>query len=350
MFAHVVNIFPILTVSEFMNRKIIIIPLLALIVFPQLEAISITAQDKIKVTATIWALASIAREIGGDRVDVIAIVPIDSDPHQYSPKPSDIELVRSCDLFICIGKEEFINMLGEGGGIRLEWSDWINAGVEVKNENPHYIWLYPPNVKIVAEVIAKALATIDPINMEYYIGKAAEFKRKIDDLNNWAREIIYEMNVKNKNIVLAASHFEPLIEYLKLPIIDVLIRGEEKAAGPIDIVRVEESLRKFNVKLIVTSIVERDGDEGRLAAQLSEDTGIPIVYLYPSPRSSSDNYIEFIKYNTAIITGALTASSSSKSEASREEINIKSLYLTLSTALLAIAVIILIMMLQRASR
>jgi len=349
MFVHAVNISHILTIGEFMNWKIVVIPLLALMIFPQLEATSTIAQDKVKVTATIWALASIAREIGGDRVSVTAIVPIDSDPHQYSPKPSDIELVRSCDLFICIGKEEFINMLGEGGRIRLEWNDWINAGVEVKNENPHYIWLYPPNAKIVAEVIAKALATIDPINMEYYISKAVEFNRKIDDLNSWTKEIIYEMNVNNNNIVLAASHFEPLVEYLKLPIIDVLIRGEGKAIGPIDIVRVEESLRKFNVKLIVTSIVEREGDEGRLAAQLSEDTGIPIVYLYPSPRSSSDNYIEFIKYNTAIITGALTASLSSKAKTSQET-SIKGLYLTLSTALLAIAVIILIMMLQRASR
>ena len=333
-----------------MTKIVIIILLSVLIVFPQMEAVNITPQDRVKVTTTIWALASIAREVGGERVDVVAIVPLDSDPHQYSPKPSDIELVRSCDLFICIGKEEFINMLGEGGRIRLEWSDWINAGVEVENENPHYIWLYPPNVKIVAEVIAKALATINPTSMNYYLYRAVEFKRKIDDLNIWAREIISEMNINNVNIALVASHFEPLIKYLKLPIIDVLIRGEEKTPGPIDIVRFRESLRKFNVKLIITSIAEKGGDEGRLAAQLSEDTGIPTTYLYPSPRSSSDSYVEFIKYNIAIIVGALTASLNSKVKTFQEEVNLKSLYLTLSTVLLIITILILIIMLQRASR
>ncbi|MEM2710084.1 MAG: metal ABC transporter substrate-binding protein [Candidatus Methanomethylicia archaeon] len=328
----------------------IIILLLNLIIFPQVETISIISQNKVRVTATIWALASIAREVGGEKVDVTAIVPLDSDPHQYSPKPSDIELVRSCDLFICIGKEEFISMLGEGGRIRLEWNDWVNAGIEVENENPHYIWLYPPNMKIIAEVIAKALATIDPKNIDYYFDKAREFKRKIDDLNTWARGIVSEMNINNVNIVLAASHFEPLMKYLKLPIIDVLIRGEEKTQGPVDIVRVGESLRKFNVKLIIVSIAEREGDEGRLAAQLSEDTGIPIAYLYPSPRSSNDDYVEFIKYNIAIIAGALTASLSLKVKTFQEEVNLKSLYLTLSTALLIVSILILILMLQRASK
>lgn len=331
-----------------MTRRIIIITLLALIVFPQLGAINALPQGKVKVVTTIWALASIAREVGGSKVDVTAIVPLDSDPHQYSPKPSDAELVRNCDLFICTGKEEFINMLGEGGKIRLGWSDWINANITIENENPHYIWLYPPNVKAIAEVIAKALITIDPINMNYYLSRVEELRGEIDSMNTWVKEVISEMDIGNVNIVLAASHFEPLLKYLGLPIIDTLIKGEGKAPGPIDVIRVEESIRKFNVKLIIVSIVEKEGDEGRLAAQLSEYTGIPIVYLYPSPRSSSDNYTEFIKYNVAIIVGALTASLSLKDKAPQEG-NPKGLYLTLSTALLIVAILTLVLMLRRAS-
>ena len=48
------------------------------------------AADKLEVIATTPDLASIARAVGGDRVDVIALARPTEDPHFVDPKPSYI--------------------------------------------------------------------------------------------------------------------------------------------------------------------------------------------------------------------------------------------------------------------
>ncbi|TDA42245.1 MAG: hypothetical protein DSO07_00330 [Thermoproteota archaeon] len=61
-------------------RKFILLILMLLILTP----LSLKADEKVKIVATIPPLASIAREIAGDRAEVYYIIPTNSDPHQYS--------------------------------------------------------------------------------------------------------------------------------------------------------------------------------------------------------------------------------------------------------------------------
>ncbi|MGB9631653.1 MAG: metal ABC transporter substrate-binding protein, partial [Candidatus Methanodesulfokora sp.] len=124
-------------------RKLVFIVLLMLILAP----LNLRADSKMKIVATIPPLASIAREIAGERAEVYYIIPTSSDPHQYSLSPKDVSLVESSDLFISVGTEPFIKKLSAKRA--LSWDDWIKAGAIVKDGNPHYLWLYPENaVKI----------------------------------------------------------------------------------------------------------------------------------------------------------------------------------------------------------
>lgn len=261
-----------------------------------------TSLNKPLVVITISPLYLIAKEVIGDKAEIHVLAPVGVDPHHYSPTPRDRMLVESCDLFICVGREEFLGALPQPTR-KLSWDDWI-TGIYIKNDNPHYLWLYPDNAKILAEKIAKAMSELDPSNSIYYEGRVRDFNGKLEVLKLWLQGIdgvirgLEGKGLEGRKVVLAADHFEPLAEWLGLDITYVIIRGEG-LPGPQDINYAIEKARKST--LIIVSASQSEGDEGRVAWQVSEASGARIAYLYGIPMSIDDDYVSFIKRNIIII-------------------------------------------------
>ncbi len=69
------------------------------------------AAAPLKVVTTTEDLASLAREVGGDRVTVVALAKGYQDPHQVDPKPSFILEVSRADVLIAVGRELEIGWL-----------------------------------------------------------------------------------------------------------------------------------------------------------------------------------------------------------------------------------------------
>src|SRR5215217_815808 len=65
----------------------------------------------IKVVATTQDLESLAREIGGDKIEAEALARGYQDPHQVEPKPSFILKLNRADLLIVVGRELEIGWL-----------------------------------------------------------------------------------------------------------------------------------------------------------------------------------------------------------------------------------------------
>jgi ABC-type Zn uptake system ZnuABC Zn-binding protein ZnuA len=62
-------------------------------------------QPPLKVVTTIPDLASLAREVGGDQVDVTSLVKGPEDPHFLEARPSFIKAASEADVFIQVGLE-----------------------------------------------------------------------------------------------------------------------------------------------------------------------------------------------------------------------------------------------------
>ena len=71
------------------------------------------AQDKINVVATFSILGDLVTNVGGDRIEVVALVGPNSDTHVFSPTPADAKKLAAA-------KVVFVNSLGlEGWMTRL---------------------------------------------------------------------------------------------------------------------------------------------------------------------------------------------------------------------------------------
>ena len=81
-----------------------ITPLIVSLVVP-LVAVGSAAGATVNVVATTEDLASLTREVGGDRVNVEAIARGYQDPHFVEPKPSYILRLQRADLLVVVGRD-----------------------------------------------------------------------------------------------------------------------------------------------------------------------------------------------------------------------------------------------------
>jgi len=158
-------------------------------------------QKKVKVVCTLPTLKSFVEEVGGDRVDVIALAKGDQDPHFVTPTPVLMRKTREADLFIENGfslelwADEVVNGSGNsrifrgtqgrviaGAGISpLEIPSVLTRelGDIHPQGNPH-VWLDPLLAKTEAANIAEALKRVDPAGADYYTSRLDNFDKRID--------------------------------------------------------------------------------------------------------------------------------------------------------------------------
>jgi zinc/manganese transport system substrate-binding protein len=170
-----------------------------------------TAAARLKVVATLPDFASIASEIGGDRVDAESFVKGAEDPHFVDPKPSFVMKMSRADLLIVtgLGLEDgwlpsLLNQARNGKVLAgaegfLDASTLVTLKDVVANAdramgdihgggNPHY-YTGPTELKKVAEGIFNRLKKLDPAGAAYYEGRWAGFLKKFEaSMAAWAEK------------------------------------------------------------------------------------------------------------------------------------------------------------------
>jgi len=157
----------------------------------------ISAQAKLNVVATTPDLAAIAREVGGNRVEVVSLAKPTEDPHFVDPKPSFVVKLARADVLVEGGAELEIGWLPpllEGArnpkltriaiapGIRLlevpTTLDRSKGDVHAMG-NPHFM-TDPLNGQIAAQRIADGLTRFDAAGAETYRANLAKFNAQLD--------------------------------------------------------------------------------------------------------------------------------------------------------------------------
>jgi len=156
----------------------------------------------VRVVATTEDLASLAREVGGDKVTVVALAKGYQDPHFVDPKPSFILEVSRADLLIVVGREMEIGWLtplitsSRNAKIQPGANGYLDASANVRileiptgqitramgdvhpQGNPHY-WLDPANGRRIAGTIKDKLSQLSPADRAYFEQRYADFDKRL---------------------------------------------------------------------------------------------------------------------------------------------------------------------------
>jgi zinc/manganese transport system substrate-binding protein len=177
-----------------------------------LIALTVNVHAKLNVVATTPDLAAIAKDIGGDKIELTTLTRPTEDPHFVDAKPSFIVKLNKADALIHGGAEleaAWLRPLLDGarnakivsaskGDVRccegvqlLEVPTTLDRskGDIHASGNPHYL-MDPENAKIVAHHIADAFGQLDSANRDFYLANANKFIATLDTkLAGWQAQL-----------------------------------------------------------------------------------------------------------------------------------------------------------------
>ncbi len=139
---------------------------------------------KLDVVATTTQIGDWAREVGGGAVDVHQILQPNTDPHEYEPRPQDVEATVGAKVVFLNGDNldkwmgDVVSESGSGakvvdlGAVVPERLPGEPTGEEASKYDPHW-WHDPRNAEAAVAEIERQLAAADP-------AKKAEFEKNGD--------------------------------------------------------------------------------------------------------------------------------------------------------------------------
>ena len=253
------------------------------------------AQAALRVFSCEPEWASLASELGGDKLDIFSATRAQQDVHYIQARPSLIAKLRRADLMICTGADLEIGWLpvllrqsanptvrpGQPGF--LEASKYANL-LEVPDTvdrvqgdvhpfgNPH-IQLDPRNIGSVAAELASRLQSLDPENAEFYRRRHADFDRrwqeKISAWNERAKPLA------GMGLIVYHRSWVYLVDWLGLREVGAL---EPKPGIPPSTGHLSGLLRQIesqDVALTVRSVYQ----SARATEWISRRSGIPAAVL-----------------------------------------------------------------------
>ena len=290
-----------------------------------LAALGAYSKEKIRVVATTPDLAAIAREIGGDAVDVVALAKPTEDPHFVDAKPSHIVTLNRADVLIEGGAELELGWLppllessrnskiAAGAPGRIVASQGIQM-LEVPTSfdrskgdvhslgNPHFL-LDPEDVKIVATRMADHFSQVDAADAKLYKDNLVKFTTRLDaTYAGWQKAL---EPYKGAKVVTYHKDFVYLAERFGLQIIEELEPKPGIAPSPAHLAQVIQAMKAANAKVILVQPYQNR----RTAETVARQTGATVLDMpqQPGARKDTPGYFETMDYLVNTLAGALGA-------------------------------------------
>ena len=283
-----------------------------------------SAASKLRIVATTEDLAALAREVGGDRVQVEAIARGYQDPHFVDPKPSFILKLSRADLLIFVGLQLEIGWLPPlitqsrnrrvqvGAPGYMDVSQYnqildIPTGIITRAMgdvhplgNPHY-WLDPENGRRSARAIQARLAQLRPEDAAYFQQRFEDFSRRLAEAEKrWDQQMA---PYRGTQVVSYHRSWPNFVKRFGLVVVGYVEPKPGIPPTPRHTLKLINQMRRDNIKLI---LVEPYFDL-KTPESIARATGAEVLVLLPSVGGEREvtDYFKLFDYNIGLLTAAL---------------------------------------------
>jgi ABC-type Zn uptake system ZnuABC Zn-binding protein ZnuA len=226
--------------------------------------------DKLKVVTTVAPHADLVREIAGDRVDLVQLIPDGVDSHTFEPRPSDARSLQQADLIILNGlhletptqrladankrPDTPYLLLGDG---TISPSDWIfdfSFPAAQGDPNPH-LWLNVAYAKTYAMLIAGQLAQLDPHNADFYQANYTTLAARLDQLDQAIFQAVQTLPENNRKLLTYHDSWAYFGRRYGMEIIGAIQPSDFSEPSPREVAALIDQVRQYNVPAIFGSEV-----------------------------------------------------------------------------------------------
>ena len=289
-----------------------------------LAAAPAAAASKLRIIATTEDLAALAREVGGDRVQVDVIARGYQDPHFVDPKPSFILKLSRADLLIFVGLQLEVGWLPPlitqsrnrrvqvGAPGYMDVSQYnqildIPTGIITRAMgdvhplgNPHY-WLDPENGRRSARAIQARLAQLRPEDAAYFQQRFEDFSRRLAEAEKrWDQQMA---PYRGTQVVSYHRSWPNFIKRFGLEVVGYVEPKPSIPPTPQHTLALINQMRRDNIKLI---LVEPYFDL-KTPESIARATGAEVLVLLPSVGGEREvtDYFKLFDYDIGLLTAAL---------------------------------------------
>ncbi len=282
------------------------------------------AEDKLTVITTTEDLASIAREVGGDRITVESIARGYQDPHFVEAKPSFILKLQKADILVAVGRDLEIGWLppliqqSRNAKVQVGGSGYVDASLKARIleipqgqitraegdvhplGNPHY-WLDPENGKLVAKEIADKLSQLRPGDRAFFEQRLTDFTARVAEAEKrWESTMA---PYKGTKVVTYHRSFPNFAERFGLDVIGYVEPRPGIPPSPQHTLDLINDMKRQNVKLV---LVEPYFDL-KTPNSIGRATGAEVLVMPPSVGGVKEvtDYFKLFDYDINLLIGAL---------------------------------------------
>ena len=284
------------------------------------------AAAALKVVTTTADLGALAKEVGGDKVQVDSFAKGYQDPHFVEPKPSFILLANKADLLIVVGRELEIGWLpplitsSRNPKIQVGAAGYLDASTNVKileiptgqitramgdvhpAGNPHY-WLDPGNGRKIAAAIRDKFSELSPADKAYFEQRYSDFDRRLADAEKkWDATMA---PYKGTKIVTYHRSWPNFVDRFGLDTIGYVEPKPGIPPSPSHTLELIGEMKRQSVKVI---LVEPYFDL-KTPQSIASQTGGKVLVLAPSVGGTKEatDYITLFDYNVNTLASTLKA-------------------------------------------
>ncbi|MEM9044191.1 MAG: zinc ABC transporter substrate-binding protein [Pseudomonadota bacterium] len=299
-------------------RSLFVVAVVVAILAPQSF---VAAQERLSVVATTGMIADAVQEVGGDLVDVRALMGAGVDPHAYRQTRTDIVAMAKADLVVWNGlyleaqMEEFLLELGQDRPV-VAVAQAVPENLLIGSEDyqgrydPH-LWMNPNLWSRVVVNIRDALIDVHPEGKDAFTANADAYLDTLSDLARYTTGVLSSVPAESRILLTSHDAFNYFGNAYGFEVVGIQGISTESEAGlqriselvdmlieqDIGAVFVETSVSDRNIRALVEG-AQAQGHEVVIGGELFSDAmGEPGTY--------EGTYTGMIDSNATTISRAL---------------------------------------------
>jgi zinc/manganese transport system substrate-binding protein len=246
-----------------------------------------TGSNKLRVVATTTQIGDFVRQVGGDVVEAHQILQPNSDPHDYEPRPADVEATAGAKVVFVNGDtlDSWMNQIvSESGGnpTVVDLSEGVperlpgeTSGEEASRYDPHW-WHDPRDAEAAVTEIRDAMIEADPDHAADYQRNADAYLAKIEGLDEGIQNCIDKVPADQRKLVTDHDAFNYFANRYGIEVVGAVIPSQSTQAQPSagEVADLISLIKRENVK----AVFPESSINPNLAQTIARETGASADY------------------------------------------------------------------------
>ena len=238
---------------------------------------------KVRALATTSMVADVVRNVGGDRVEVTALMGPGVDPHLYKATAADVMKLQQANVIFYNGlllegkmQELFGQMARRKKFVYALTEDLPQDRLlEPESLGGHYdphVWFDVPLWSATAAKVAEGLSDYDPAGKAIYEKNAASYRARLEALHQWALKKAGELPEEKRILVTSHDAFNYFGRAYGFLVVGLQGISTVTEAGVADVAKLVDFVKKHNLKAV---FVESSVSHATIE-RISKDAGVRI--------------------------------------------------------------------------